>query len=313
MAEIMIPEDFAGQRKLLQDINAKVTVDGTASPLISFLAEKEIDLDADEIAGGKADIQEASRVLYSKQSQNSIQLRDLDMVPVMEHIRGELQYLKVFYKPNYRALGDWGATVVAPSRIDIPTNFAKQAALHAAIVAQNGTYPSTTSPLLPYLVKQHISLATDAAAVADAVIDDGKATVATAASQLATQNRAGFWDTPLTHIRLIGAVLMIMCKGNEKALGEYGFTVTITKKKAKLRTTTVKPLVTKTTTGIVNGTVLTNTGTVDIHVYKGKTTTGTPTIVHAGEVLGMTKGYSVITVVNPSSLVTAKYTVKIIN
>ena len=49
---------------------------------------------------------------------------------------------------------------------------------------------------------------------------------------------------------------------------------------------------------------------MDIHVYKGKTTTGMPVIVHPGEVLGMTKGYSVITVVNPSSLVTAKYTTK---
>ena len=54
-----------------------------------------------------------------------------------------------------------------------------------------------------------------------------------------------------------------------------------------------------------------NLGTVDVHVYKGSTTTGTPSIVHPGEMLGMTKGYSTITVVNPSALVSAKFKVKV--
>ena len=56
------------------------------------------------------------------------------------------------------------------------------------------------------------------------------------------------------------------------------------------------------------GSTLTNTGKPDLHVYKGKTTTGTPSIIHAGEQLGMQKGFSTITVVNPSLVETAVFT-----
>ena len=60
---------------------------------------------------------------------------------------------------------------------------------------------------------------------------------------------------------------------------------------------------------VVIGSTLTNIGSGDLHLYRGKTTTGTPTIVHSGEQFGIMKGYSILTVINPSTLIEAKFTV----
>lgn len=43
-------------------------------------------------------------------------------------------------------------------------------------------------------------------------------------------------------------------------------------------------------------------------IYTRKTTTGTPSIIHVGEQFGLVKGYSKVTVVNPSTLIEAKFT-----
>ena len=58
--------------------------------------------------------------------------------------------------------------------------------------------------------------------------------------------------------------------------------------------------------GIVIGGTITNNGTEDIHLYKGKTTTGNPIILKPGEKHGVTKGFSIITISNPSLLLVAK-------
>ena len=308
MPRVNVPEDFVSQRKLQDDIIKKVSADGASSPIKAFLISKGIVLADDAIAGGKADGQDAARLLNSKTSMNFIQLRDLDFNPVMEHMRGELQVVKLFVKPNYRELGLWGATVVAPAKIVYSSNFSDNTTLFDDIITQDATYPAGESPLVAYLIKQNISLTDDGTAVADAILNDGKAKTAELASQKNTQNRDGFWKDPLAHLHLICDYLMLLCKGNEKALGEYGITVVNSKKAPKMRTSTVKPLEHKTINAVHIGSIFTNTGTTDIHLYKGKTTLGTPTIIHAGEVFGMTKGYSVITVVNPSSLVAIKFT-----
>jgi len=89
MPRVNFPEDFVSQRKLQDDIIKKVSADGASSPIKAFLISKGIVLADDAIAGGKADGQDAARLLNSKTSMNFIQLRDLDFNPVMEHMRGE--------------------------------------------------------------------------------------------------------------------------------------------------------------------------------------------------------------------------------
>ena len=223
-----------------------------------------------------------------------------------------MQYMKLYVKPNFKALGVWGVTVVAPSRIVYPTNFIAATELFGKIQTQYNTYPIGTSPLDVYLTKKQIVMANDAMAVASAIANNTKAEAATKTSEEGTQNRDIFWKTPLEHLHMICAVLMVLCSGNEKALGEYGIIVTEDKKPDVLRTSTILPMAQITTSGIVIGSSLTNTGTVDINVYKGKTILGAYTTVKPGTTLGMTKGYSVITVTNPSTTVTAKFTVKVV-
>ncbi|MFT4153802.1 hypothetical protein [Parafilimonas sp.] len=56
------------------------------------------------------------------------------------------------------------------------------------------------------------------------------------------------------------------------------------------------------------GTTLTNIGKTDLHIYTGRITNGIPLIVHAGGQAGMQKGFSTITVANPSMLKTGAFT-----
>lgn len=48
-----------------------------------------------------------------------------------------------------------------------------------------------------------------------------------------------------------------------------------------------------------------NDGPTDVHIYKGKTTTGNPIILHPGDTWGVPKKYSIITISNPSATETA--------
>lgn len=54
------------------------------------------------------------------------------------------------------------------------------------------------------------------------------------------------------------------------------------------------------------GSVLENVGTTDVHVYKGKTTSGNQVIVHPGEKFGIKKEFNIITLSNPNLLMSAK-------
>ena len=314
MPRLIYPEDFAGQQTLTAAIKTKFDADGASSPLIPFLAKNSIDLDDDATNCINAGKQDSTRSIKNKQSQNYFQLRDLFFEPVLKNMKGEIQFLKAFAKPNYKDLGNWGVTVINTSKIVYPPEFAKLTKLFADIVTQNGSYVlPDVSPLVAYLKKQKIDLTTEASNVALATDDDKKAKDSATASEEATQKRNELQNPINAHNKMMGDFLFKLCKENEKELGEYGFTVYNSVKAPKDRTSTVKPEAQITTSGIVIGSVFTNISTVDLHVYKGKTTTGTPVIVHPAELLSMTKGYSLITVVNPSTLVTAKFKVKVVN
>ena len=312
MPRLIYPEDFAGQQTLTAAIKTKFDADGVDSPLIPLLAKNKIDLDDNADACAQAAKQESTRSIKSKQSQNYIQLRNLLFDPIIKNMKGEIQFLKAFAKPNYKDLGNWGVTVVNKSKIVYPPEFSKLTKLFADIFAQNSNYVlPAVSPLPPYLTKQNIDLKIDSDNVALAILDDSSASAASKASEETTQKRNGLQNPVNADNHIMGDFLFKFCKENEKELGEYGFTVYSSTKAPKDRTSTLKLSSQITNKNVVVGGVLTNLGTVDVHVYRGSTTMGTPTIVHPGEMLGMAKGYSIITVVNSSSLVSAKFKVKV--
>ena len=308
MGRIIYPEVFTDQRTLLADILAKHTADGVGSVLTPLLTQKGINLTTDTTAGNNAAIQEATRASQSRQAENLRQVRDQIWDIVQKHIRGCFQFLKAFYKPNVNALGDWGATING-NRIAYPAKIADWVILLANLKTKHDSFPVGTSPLLAYLTEKAIVLATDVTNLNTANTNDINAGHADEASENARQQRDIIWDPVMVHIKDIGDFLMNLYNTAEKKCGAWGFTVDDSPRVPKTRITNLQIGAAKTISSVTIGGTFSNLGGGDLHVYKGKTTSGTPIIVHAGEQLGMTKGFSTITVANPSTLISGKFSV----
>ena len=309
MSRIMYPEAYAMQRTLLKNIKTKDTADGLASPLKTYLPAHGIVLATDEADGASADTKEAARILLSAQSENFSQLRDLKFSAVFKRLKGEAQFLKGFYKPNVSELGNWGITVNGNGRLVYPADFSGRMTVFTNFKTKHSSFPVGTSPLEPYLTLHGISMANDATDAAAAVTANTSFLQTSADAEDATQDRDNLWNPVMKHVRGIGDFLKKLYKDNAKQLGYWGFVVDDSPRAPKLRTVSVLPAATKIVTGVIVGGTLKNVGPVAVHVYKGKTTAGTPAIVQPGEMLGMNKGSSVVTIVDPSSTEKAKITV----
>ncbi|MGN6214582.1 hypothetical protein [Parafilimonas sp.] len=308
MARLTIPEDFTSQVTLLHNIIAQNTALGAASPLTAFLAQQNIVLTNDEAAATAAQTHDASRALLKKQSENYRQLRNNYFTAPWAHLTGSVQFLKTFYKGNTKELGNWGITITDSGKVNYPAAFAQRRAVFIAFAAKHNSYPDGDSPLQPFLTQQNINLDADSAVVEQATTNNTSFTAAAQQSENETELRNQVWLPVLAHIKTIGNFLMKLYSNNQKALGNWGFVVDENTQKAKLRTSKLKPGETANYTALQIGGTLTNTGEGEIHLYKGKSTTGTPNIIHATEQFGIVKGFSTITVVNPSTLIEARFT-----
>lgn len=308
MSRLMLPEAFVQKVILFNSINKKHTADGATSVLGALLTQNGIDLSVDATAVGNAQTHEDSRLLLTKQSGNYHQLSVLKMKTVLEHIRGMVQFLKSFYKANFKAIGEWGATITDTGKIIYPTDVADQITLFTNIQKQHNSYLAGQSPLLAYLSQNNIDLPTDATAAAAAQDYYTKFQNAAKSAEEETQNRDALMDPVFEHVSAIGDFLKKLFNPNTN-VGDWGFVVDNSKKKPKLQTSNVKIGAKTGVNGVVIGSTMTNLGTGDLYVFKGKKITTVPIIVHAGEQLGMTKGFSFITVVNPSTLVPGKFKV----
>ncbi len=308
MARLVIHEDFPGQLTLLAKIISQNNSITKNNPLTAFLSQQEIVLDDDVTAGNNAQTHETNRLLFSKQSENFRQLRDNNFEAPWKHVTGGVQFLKSFYKGNTKQLGDWGITITGSGKINYPPAFADRVTIFENYKKKNDSYTNGDSPLQPYLTQQEIDLTKDATFVQTASDNDASFTTASQQSENETGLRNQLWNPVLGHIKDIGNFLMKLYSGNEKALGNWGFVVDNSPQKPKLRTTKLKLGAQITNKSVVIGSVLTNAGDGDLHLYKGGGTRGTPVILHKGEQFGIQKGWSSITVVNPSTLIEGKFT-----
>ncbi len=313
MARIVISEDFYSQLQLLSSVNTENTNLGADSPITAFLTQQGIVLSDDITAGNNAQTHETNRALFSRQSENYRQLRDNNFDAPWSHLTGGTQFLKSFYKGNTKELGNWGITITDSGKINYPPAFTDRVIVFNNFVARHNGFAPGTSPLQPYLAQQNIDLTDDSGFVTTAVDSNTSFTIAAQQSENETELRNQIWNAVMEHIKAIGNFLMKLYSNNPKALGNWGFTVDDSPQKPRLRTTTLKLGEQITTNGVVLGSTLSNIGETEIHVYKGKTTVGTPNIVHAGEQFGIMKGFSSITVANPSAIKQAKFTVYIVN
>lgn len=308
MARLIIPEDFTSQLTLLANINQQNTNLGADSPLPAFLTQQNIVLADDVTAGADAQTHETNRALLSRQSENFRQLRDNLFTKPWQHTTGSAQFLKSFYKGNTKQLGTWGFTITDSGKIIYPPAFTDRVAIFYALTRQNNSYAAGTSPLQPYLTQQNINLETDAGFADQATGNDQNFTSAAQQSENETELRNQLWLPVLAHIKTIGNFLMNLYSNNPKALGMWGFNVDDSPKQPRQRITKLKIGEQITNKSVVIGSTVSNVGEGDLHLYKGGSTTGTPVILHKGEQFGIQKGWSSITVVNPSTLIEGKFT-----
>ncbi len=308
MARILFPEDFTSQKTLLEAIKAKDTADGANSFLKPYLTQNGLSLAALATTANQAKTLDDSRLVLFKQSTNYTQLRDLTFNPIVEHLKGEVQFLKGLFKPNVNQLGDWNITVVGNNKITYPANFDELAIVAGKFFDKHLSYAAGTSPLQPYITKNNINITTDKAAIVTAQTYASKAISTAKNSENATQQRDILWDPIIENLKGMGDYLLKLYAENSKGLGDWGFVIDLNPAKPKLVSTKLKLGERITIKGIVLGSTLTNTGSTDIHLYKGLTTSGNPIIIHAGEKYGINKGFGTITVSNPSELETAQLT-----
>ena len=308
MARIIYPEDFISQKTLLENIKAKDTADGANSLLKPYLTQKSIDLAKQITAGNNAKTFDDSRLVLFKQSTNYTQLRDLTFAPIVERLKGEVQFLKGLFKPNINALGDWNIEVINNSKINYPSSFDELSIVANNFFIKHLSFAAGTSPLQPYITKNKIDVTADKANVATAQGYAASAITSGKSSENATQQRDLLWQPVDAILHGIGDYLINLYASNSKGLGDWGFVVDNSVAKAKSVTTKLKLTEKIIVKGIVIGSTLKNTGTVDIHIYKGSSTTGNPIIIHAGESYGIAKGFSTITISNPNELVGAELT-----
>ncbi len=309
MARNILPEAFIAQQQLLNGIAAKHTADGTKSVLTPFLTRQNIDLAKAVLAGKEAAVHEQSRLLLSGSSETQRRLRDNMFAPAFASLQAFVQFLKKLFKNNPKELTQWGITISATGKITYPASFEERAKLFTTFITKHTSYAEDASPLQPYLTANEVDLvklnaslikATDAQKLANS--DADKATVETAL-------RDQLWLPVFKSVKEIGSYLLSLYSSNPKKVTAWGFDIVESASKQQLRTTTLKLSDKITITSIVIGGTFTNTGKTPLHLYKGKTTTGTPVIIAAGEQMGVVKGFSTTTIVNPSVLETASFTV----
>ena len=87
MARIIYASDYLSQRKLSDNVTAKHTADGAASPLIAMLAENSIDLAADAAAAILADGHETQRLKHGRNAETFEQAAGLAVKQLTKKVR----------------------------------------------------------------------------------------------------------------------------------------------------------------------------------------------------------------------------------
>ncbi len=308
MARIPFPENFTAQQRLFTDVNTKHTADGANSELKPYLAQQSINLTADAAAATQAAMHEEARSARSKSAENFRQLRDNHFLPMFALFKSMVQFLKGFYRGNERELGHWGISVNGSRKIVYPSDFDAQTKGMDSFL-QKHTGLGNASPLIPYLIKQSISVPAMQTNLASAVNHQKSMKEAAKSAEEERVARDHLWSPVVAHLRGIVDYLKKLNSNNPKSLGAYGISVDDSPRPPKLRKTTLKAGAQITQNGVRIGGSFNNIGSVPLHLYRGKTITGTPTVVAVGDQLGILKGWSTLTVVNISTKEAGRFTV----
>jgi len=306
MSRINIPITYSDERELLINVDKQNTL--TPIKLASYLTEQSIDL-SDLLAKGLlADVQDSLSKSLKRDAEKLTKKVDLLLkIPVM-HLRGAIQNLKTVVRPEYRKLGDWGVTVDNISKVVYPSTVGGWYDLLENFIAKRDTYPVGTSPVQAYLDNNNVDLDADLVILGNAKTAQADQQKAMRDSETATTQRNVLWDPIVEHLHGIGSYLVTLDLENPQLAGDYGYNIDHSKQKPKKRTSKCPIEGSITVQAIVFDSLFVNLMDFPVHVFPGRLITDTPIVVPAHGTLAMKKGFSRITVYNPSATVVAKFT-----
>jgi len=275
--------------------------------LKSFLQENEIDMTKDNAALASAQTHESNRqhILSIVGSQRQLLVNNI-LIPWTTMLAA-VQFLKKHYKDNVRNLVIWSVPISATGKIKYPQDEGGKLQLVDAFWSYHGSLDPGTSPLDVFIASNTVDVPKILANIVSAKTTYTALELNIITEQQETGERDRIWAPVWEHTKSIGAYLMKMYVSNTKMVCNWGYNVVDTVNKQSLRTTKLIIGSKITVTANVLGSTMSNLGTDDLHVYRGKSTTGNPIVVKAGEHLGLVKGFSTITVINPSLVVAGKF------
>ena len=284
MARTEVPTPLNDKLTLLKDIKTKVDNDGSASPLAAMLASKGIDLTADTASGVLALTYDASFKSLDKSKQKCLQQRNQLMKQVIIDTTGSLQYLKILFDPNFKEVGDWGATITDTGKFTYPINDEEWMNLFTLLKAKHDSYIAPAiSPLLTYITENLISLTVDATSSAAALAKQTSFDTFKLDSEKAREKRDTKMAPIVSHLKTIISFLKKLYPNDLKTLGDYGITVVEAVKVKKPSVKVIKASTSKLNIRAEIGSTIVNSGTIPLPIYKGKTISGTPLILAVGE------------------------------
>lgn len=309
MARIIDPQNLNAQGDLVTAIETKHIADGAASPLTVFLTEQGIDLADDLLAIAAAKVLNNEQGALAKKAESLREDRDKSFDLIFGTYKKMVQFLKALYKPNTLKLGDWGVTVNYEQKIVYPVAFAERVNAMLTFANKSNSFTPGTNPLQPFFTLNNINLTGLPAELQVLLNQNEEFTETERLAEEKTEARNDLMAPVINHYKGIGGYLMKLYSATPKKVGLWGFVVDESPRAPKYRTSTVKLGQQITIQGATIGGTLFNIGTVTVNVYKGKTATGESISVTPNQSIGIEKGFSVITVVNPSATTSAKFKV----
>ncbi len=276
--------------------------DPAGSPLTPYLTKFDIDFAKDIADGIIADGHNTSSLAIIGLSEKATKDRNNAFAPVWRRTLMWIQFLKPMFKENMKEFTEWSVDVDVDGKILFASTFAEKVAVTTGMIVKHGKYAIGTSPLQPFITTNKDDLTklltktTDAEAF-EVTRDDLKAK-----AEVQTGKRNTVWAKPYSNQKDIGTYLVGLYPEDKKTVALWGYDVVDAVPAAKEKTIIVKPLIRRVVSGIVSGTIMTNTGKKDFSVFRGKKGLGAGTILKVGEEMGMNKGYSSVVVFNPTGI-----------
>ncbi len=311
MSQINFPTAISSQVELFENWTTHHGLLGVNSPLNAKIADDGIDLVKLTTQKNAAVTNEGFRLVYEDKAHTARQAYNSHIVFVTDFEKKFAQFLKRHYSKNPLQCTDWGYDMTVGGKFNHPKDYDGIKGLlkkiddkHKALAAK--------SPLLAFLAVNPEYVYADIlkhSADAQTNVNDINDADKKVGEYATLRDEAIVFINNIN--KEIGNYLMSIYVGKAKLVRNFGYDVSDAGAKIIERSLKILPTEEKHAVGVVKGSAFVNTGKCDLHIYKGKSTKGSPNIVKPNEELGMNKGFSVITIVNPSSLITGTYKVTV--